>query len=88
MSTRKNSKQQQQKSRAELRKQLARDLASILANPECPTGLFNDIADNCTQWQEARDNADETGWKREPFILECFEAYQRQEEKRTKGGTQ
>src|SRR3954468_20286704 len=49
----------QQKSRTDLRKQLAQDIASILANPECPAVLYNDIADNCTQWQEARDNADE-----------------------------
>ncbi|HEY0003738.1 MAG TPA: hypothetical protein VGB17_02920 [Pyrinomonadaceae bacterium] len=30
--------------RAELRKQLAHDITSILANPECPTALYNDLA--------------------------------------------
>jgi hypothetical protein len=30
--------------RAELRKQLARDITSILANPECPTVIYNDLA--------------------------------------------
>lgn len=84
----KNTKEPQKKSREEWRKQLARDLESILFNPECPVELFNDIADNCTAWQEARDNADDAGWRRAPFIRECLEAYQRQEEKRTKGGAQ
>jgi hypothetical protein len=34
-----------QKSRAELRKQLARDLASVFSNPELPVSLHNDIGD-------------------------------------------
>jgi hypothetical protein len=83
----KNTKEPQKKSREEWRKQLAHDLASILANPETPIRLYNDIADNCTEWQEARDNADDEGWRSVPFILECLEAYQPAEEKRTKGGT-
>ncbi len=32
------------KSPAELRRQLARDITAVLANPECPTALYNDIA--------------------------------------------
>jgi hypothetical protein len=32
------------KSREELRRQLARDITSVLANPECPTIIYNDLA--------------------------------------------
>jgi hypothetical protein len=51
MSTKKNSKPAPKKSRAELRRQLARDLAAALANPEMPVKLYNDISDAITDFQ-------------------------------------
>jgi hypothetical protein len=47
----KNTKQPQQKSRDGLRKQLARDIAAALANPEMPVKLYNDISDAITDFQ-------------------------------------
>ncbi len=41
--------------RIELRKQLARDLARILANPETPVSLYNDIADSITEMSSEID---------------------------------
>jgi hypothetical protein len=37
-------KKKAQPTRAQLRAQLARDITSILANPECPTVIYNDLA--------------------------------------------
>jgi hypothetical protein len=70
----------QQKSRAELRTQLARDLASIMANPETPSTLYNEIADClCDMSSEIDYNAPE-------MIERCISAHISREEKR-KGGT-
>jgi hypothetical protein len=79
----KNSKPQSKKSRGELRKQLARDIASILANPECPVDLYNDIAENVVNWSTDYCNlVNETP----EYIHNCLEAHLATEEKR-KGGT-
>jgi hypothetical protein len=39
--------------RADLRKQLARDIASALANPEMPAHLYNGISDAITDFQSS-----------------------------------
>lgn len=69
-------------SREELRKQLAENVAAILANPECPTNLYNAVADAITDWTNAtltlRANSAE-------FIEQNLVDYIAAEEKR-KGG--
>jgi hypothetical protein len=50
-STTKKQTASKQKSRAELRKQLARDLAAALSNPEIPVMLYNEITDAITDFQ-------------------------------------
>jgi hypothetical protein len=40
-------------SKAALRKQLAKALASILANPETPTSLYNSLSDEVLDLQSA-----------------------------------
>lgn len=70
-------------SRLELRQKLARDIASILANPETPCGLHNAITDATTAWTQAYLDATPHDPAR---ILLDLEHYYRAEEKRTKGG--
>ncbi len=41
--------------KAELRTQLARDLADVLANPETPAALYNAIADCLCDFETRRD---------------------------------
>jgi len=79
MSQRKNSKQEQKKSRAELRKQLARDLESIITNPETPAILHNAISDCMTDFEQ------ETEWHKADYIERALENYARIQAKR-KGG--
>ena len=43
------------KSRAELRARLARDIASILANPETPVALYNDITERLGDYESEID---------------------------------
>lgn len=71
-----------QPTRAELRAKLARDIASILSNPETPATFYNSIADEMTAWQNVRDNDLQNGWRSVGFIENCLDAYQRSEEKR------
>lgn len=70
------------KTPAELRAQLARDLASIMANPETPTTLYNDIADALTTMSE--DIGDEY-WHSPEVITQSLNAHLAKEERR-KGG--
>jgi hypothetical protein len=65
--------------RIELRKQLIRDLASILANPETPTVIYNDIANSIT------DMSSEIDYNTAEMIERSVNAYFAKEEKR-KGG--
>jgi hypothetical protein len=75
----KSTTKQQKKSRGELRKQLARDISSILNNPECPAVLFNDIADSITEMSS--DLGDE--FYHSPEIIERgLNAHIAKEEKR------
>ena len=51
-----------QKSKRELRKELAKHLAAVLSNPELPPVLYNAIADELTDlqakvWQDEMDSA-------------------------------
>jgi hypothetical protein len=62
--------------RMELRRKLARDLASILANPETPTVLYNDIADSIT------DMSSEIDYNSAEMIERSVNAYFAKEEKR------
>jgi hypothetical protein len=71
--------------KAELRQQLVHAIASILANPTTPVGLFNAIAEEMTEWQTDRDNDKQSGWRTTPFIADCLEAYERAEKDRTGG---
>ncbi len=86
MSTKKSSTPRKSASskptREQLREQLAADIASILANPECPTALYNDISDNVCTWSSDYCNAvNETP----DYIESCLLAHIANEEKR-KGG--
>ncbi|HEX8843087.1 MAG TPA: hypothetical protein VF791_00375 [Pyrinomonadaceae bacterium] len=49
--SKKSTTKQPKKSRAELRAQLARDLAAALANPEIPVVLYNKISAAVTDFQ-------------------------------------
>lgn len=83
MSVKKNSKPEQKKSRAELRKQLAHDLESILRNPETPAALYNAIGDEISTWSsDFLAAVSETSG----YIESCLNFYHEAEEKRTKGG--
>ena len=83
MSAKKSTTNQPKKSRAELRKQLARDLSSILSNPECPVLLFNDIAETVCDWSSDLGGT----FYHSPDVLErCINAHIAREEKRTRGG--
>jgi hypothetical protein len=64
---------------AELRRQLARDLASVLRNPECPVMLFNDIADRVT------DMSSDLNWYSAEQIERSLNAHIQKEAAR-KGG--
>lgn len=72
-----NTKQQtgsKQKSRAELRKQLARNLAAALSNPEIPVKLYNDISDAITDFQSGCINYNDLLYSAETIgkALEMF----------------
>jgi hypothetical protein len=67
---------------AALRRQLARDLASILRNPECPTTLYNDLADSVT---ELSSSLPDDFWYSPEVIWRSLNAYV-EEEARRKGG--
>lgn len=69
-----------QKSREELRAQLARDLACIMANPETPAALYDAIADELTEMSSAID------YDTPEMIERSLTAYIAKEEKR-KGGS-
>jgi hypothetical protein len=58
MSQKKDTATGPQKSREELRQQLARDLAAALANPEIPVCLYNDISEAITDFQSTCINYD------------------------------
>jgi hypothetical protein len=79
---RKSATNRNQKSRTELRRQLARDITSILKNPECPVDLFNDVAEAVCDWSS--DLGDE--FYHSPEMIErSLNARLTREEKR-KGG--
>jgi hypothetical protein len=73
-----------QQTKEELRAQLARDIASILANPETPATLYNAIGEEVCEWSTDYCNAvSET-----PDYIEAYLThYQQKEAERTKGGT-
>ncbi|MGA9994816.1 MAG: hypothetical protein WBP93_05335 [Pyrinomonadaceae bacterium] len=72
--------------RAQQRAVLAQHISAILNNPATPSTLYNAIAEELTEWQNARDNDAANGWTTAPFIADTLAAYQRKEEARTKGG--
>jgi hypothetical protein len=79
---RKGATNRNQKSRAELRKQLARDIASVLTNPETPVELYNAIGEEVCNWSSDYCNAvSETP----EYIESCLTYYQKKEAER-KGG--
>lgn len=82
MSAKKSTTKPVRKSRGELRKQLAQDLARILQNPECPTMLYNDVAESITTMSSEIDDA---FWHSPEQIERSLNAYIASEEKR-KGG--
>ncbi|MDQ3818521.1 MAG: hypothetical protein M3362_12710 [Acidobacteriota bacterium] len=83
MSQKKSTTKTNKKSRAELRKQLARDLESILHNPETPATLYNAIGDELSTWSsDFLAAVSETSG----YIESCLNFYHEAEEKRTKGG--
>jgi hypothetical protein len=61
------------------RSRLARDVASILSNPATPTGLYNALADEITEWSTAYLEADAHG---ESYIARSLDAFNRREAKR------
>ena len=65
--------------RAEYRKHLAQDLASILANPLTPVELYNFIADAHSDWETDKP------WYEADDIERALLNYERKEAKR-KGG--
>lgn len=69
------------KTRAQLRKELARDLAAILANPETPLPLYNAIAD------EVCDLSEKIDFHTPEMLERSVDAYYAAEAKR-KGGAQ
>jgi hypothetical protein len=82
MSTRKTSTKKQ-KSRAELRRELARDIAAILRNPETPLDLYNTVRGEVVDWSTDYCNNE----AHEPdYIERCLNAFKHNEQKRTKGG--
>jgi hypothetical protein len=86
MATKSKSKQastRKQPTRAELRQRLAQDLASILANPECPTMLYNEIGGAIT---EMSSDLTDTFWHSPEMIERSLIAHTSKEEKRQKGG--
>jgi hypothetical protein len=66
-------------SRLELRRQLARDLASVMSNPETPSNLYNAIADEVCMFSEKID------FHTAEMLERGVNAYYAKEEKR-KGG--
>ncbi len=71
-----------QPTRAELRKRLARDLHSILTNPETPTMLYNEIGGAVCEMSS--DITDEY-WHSPEMLERTIAAHVAKEEKR-KGG--
>jgi hypothetical protein len=65
--------------RAELRRKLARDIVSILNNPETPSFLYNNLADCVTTLEQSND------WITVDHIEGSLSNYLRGEETR-KGG--
>jgi hypothetical protein len=64
------------------RAELARNIAAILANPETPVELYNDISAALSDWSSDYLK----GVSRTPAYIEsCLEARAREETKRTKG---
>lgn len=70
------------KSRAELRAKLARDISSILTNPETPVGLYNAVGEEVCDW-----SSDYCNQNRETlaYIQQCLESHLKAEAER-KGG--
>jgi hypothetical protein len=69
----------QKKSRAELRKDLARNISAILNNPECPEILHQDIAQSVSYMSES------VNFHAPEMLARIVEAYFANEDKR-KGG--
>jgi hypothetical protein len=83
MATKKSTTKKQttgnQKSRAELRKQLARDIASITSNPECPARIYNGLADGILEvFNSTPGNLFDTS---EEYILSVLNAFAAADEK-------
>jgi gas vesicle protein len=83
MSTKKSTIRKSTTSRDELRQQLARDIASILNNPETPTTLYNDVADRVSDMSSDLGDA---FWHSPEQIKRDLDAHFKKEAKR-KGGT-
>jgi hypothetical protein len=71
-----------QKTKAQHRAQLARDIASILANPETPATLYNAIGEEVCEWSTDYCNA---ASKTPAYIKTCLTHYQQKEAERTGG---
>jgi hypothetical protein len=82
MSAKKSITPRKQKSRSGLRRELARDIASILANPETPSMLYNAIGDCLSEFEAV----DSSVWTEASTIERNLDKYARFEEARTKGG--
>jgi hypothetical protein len=91
MSTKKSStkktttrKQTTTKTRQQLRAELARNIAAIMANPETPAILYNDLADSIT---EMSSDLKDDFWHSPEQIERSINAHLATEAKRTgKGG--
>lgn len=81
---RKKSASNEQPARAELRKKLARDLAAVLANPECPTMLYDQVAEGITEMSSRLGDA---YWHQPEQIERDINAYIASEEKRQGGAS-
>jgi hypothetical protein len=68
--------------RAGLRKQLARNIAAILANPETPVRLYNEISDCVMEFE----SVDHSPLESADNIERALDTYARFEASRTKGG--
>jgi hypothetical protein len=78
MSQKKNSTRKK-KSRAELRREIAQHLAAVLANPETPVMLYNDIAESLS------DMSSDINYDTAEMIERSLTAHVAKEEKRQKG---